>query len=98
MVHGSQESHLQREHTRAGKAASGERSPRAASVSHSSTRDKNHMKGARRSLPSKLPKQAHSGQAGAKLWSQAHIAETLVEGECLNCNKQTENHTAALNS
>lgn len=59
---------------RACEAASGECSRRAARVSHSSTCDANHMKGVRRSLPSKLPKQADPGQAEATGWSQAHIA------------------------
>lgn len=83
---------------RACEAASSERSRRAARVSHSSTCDTNHMKEARRSLLSKLPKQADAGQVGATPWSQAHVADTLVDGERLNCNKQTENHSGALNS
>lgn len=47
-------------------AASGECSRRATRVSHSSTCDTNHMKEAQRSLPSKLPKQADTGQGGAQ--------------------------------
>lgn len=38
------------------------------------------------------------GKQEQQLWSKSHIADTLVEGECLNCNKQTENHSAALNT
>jgi len=57
---------------RACEAASGKRSRRAAHVSHSSTCDTNHMKDARHSLSSKLPKQADTGQAGATVWSQTH--------------------------
>lgn len=100
MVHGSQESHLQRKHTRAGKAASGERSQRAARVLHSSTCDTNHMKGARRSLPSKLPKQADTGQEGAAVMIRVtHCRYSGGRGMSeLSVCKQTENHSVALNS
>lgn len=98
MVHGSQESHLQRKRTREHVNSKRRMLPKSrACLTQQHTWHKPHERGPAFSAI-KTAKTSRCRVSGSNSMVISTHCNTPVEGECLNCNKQTENHSGALNA